>query len=108
MWKEYLSQSGGYVYMIAGCLSSFLLGLTRSTKKKFIGKVGEGLTCSLVSTGLISISNYYFPDAPQLAVFIGVFCGFLGSDYLNGLFKSLINLGLERLESKVKSDSEKK
>lgn len=102
MWKEYLGAGG--VYMIAGVVSSFFMGLTRSNKKKFISKLGEGFTCSLLSTGLITVSDYFLPDYPQLAIFIGVFVGFLGSEYLMTLIKNLINLALERLEIKAKEE----
>jgi len=93
--------------MFAGCVSSFLMGLTRSTKKHFLDKVGEGFTCSLLSTGLITVSNYFLPEYPQLAIFVGVFVGFLGSDYLTSLLKSLIDLALKRLDPK-NQDSDKK
>jgi hypothetical protein len=98
MWKEYLSTGG--VYMIAGISSSFFMGLLRSNKKRFLSKIGEGFTCSLLSTGLITISNYFLPDYPQVAIFVGVFVGFLGSEYLTELIKNLINIALDRLEIK--------
>lgn len=90
--------------MIAGTVSSFLMGLIRANKPRFVERCGEGLTCALLSTGLISISDYFFPGYPQSAIFVGVFVGFLGSDYLTSLVQKIISYLLERIKPKDEKD----
>ena len=99
MLKEWIQEGGG-VYMASGAATSFILALIRAKHTKFIDRLGEAVTCSLLSTGLITLANVYYPEYPQLGIFIGVFIGFLGSDYLTELIKSVISIFVDKLKSK--------
>ncbi len=99
MLKEWLNEGGG-LYMASGAITSFILALIRAKHTKFIDRLGEATTCSLLSTGLITLANIYYPEYPQLGIFIGVFIGFLGSDYLTELIKRVISAVLDKFISK--------
>lgn len=103
MLKEWLNEGGG-LYMAAGGVTSFIMALLRAKHTKMIDRLGEATTCSLLSTGLITLANIYYPQYPQLGIFIGVFVGFLGSDYLTSLIKNTINYLLDKL---IKGNSSK-
>jgi len=88
--------------MAAGATTSFILALIRAKHTKFIDRLGEATTCSLLSTGLITLANVYYPQYPQLGIFIGVFIGFLGSDYLTELIKSLLSVLVNKFRGEQK------
>lgn len=91
------------IYLLIGTVCSFVMAYLRSTKRKFMAKICEALTCSMLSSALILISEYYFKWPLELGVAIGTFVGFLGSDYISLKIKQVINLKVEG-----KSDDESK
>ena len=99
MLKEWLNEGGG-VYMAAGGITSFVMALLRAKHTKFVDRLGEATTCALLSTGLITLANIYYPEYPQCSILIGTFVGFLGSDYLTDQIKNLINFLVERITNK--------
>lgn len=94
---EYIFNTPELFYLSTGVLSSFLMAIMRSKKNRFISKLAEGLTCSMLSSALIVISEYYLKLPFELSLPIGTFVGFLGSDYISQTLKGVIS-------KKVKKD----
>ena len=84
------------IYLMIGAACSFVMAYLRSTKRKFMVKICEALTCSMLSSALILISEYYFHWPLELGVAIGTFVGFLGSDYISAKIKQLINVKVDK------------
>lgn len=77
------------------------MAMLRSAKQTWLAKIAEGLTCSMLSSALILVSEYYFKLPLELSAAIGTFVGFLGSDYISSKIKQIINI-------KVDSTNERK
>lgn len=82
-------------------MSSFVMAMLRSAKQTWLAKIAEGLTCSMLSSALILVSEYYFKLPLELSAAIGTFVGFLGADYISSKIKQIINI-------KVDSTNERK
>ena len=80
------------IYLMIGAACSFVMAYLRSVKRTFAAKICEALTCSMLSSALILISEYYLHWPLELGVAIGTFVGFLGSDYISLKIKQVINL----------------
>ena len=72
-----------FIYLLIGTGCSFVMAYLRSVKRTFAAKICEALTCSMLSSALILISEYYLHWPLELGVAIGTFVGFLGSDYID-------------------------
>ena len=93
---EYIFNTPELFYLSTGVLSSFLMAIMRSKKNRFISKLAEGLTCSMLSSALIVISEYYLKLPFELSLPIGTFVGFLGSDYISQTLKGVISKKVEK------------
>ena len=93
---EYIFNTPELFYLSTGVLSSFLMAIMRSKKNRFISKLAEGLTCSMLSSALIVISEYYLKLPFELSLPIGTFVGFLGSDYIAQTLKGVILKKVEK------------
>lgn len=85
-----------FIYLLIGAGCSFVMAYLRSVKRTFAAKICEALTCSMLSSALILISEYYFHWPLELGVAIGTFVGFLGSDYISAKVKQFINVKVEQ------------
>ena len=84
-----------FIYLLIGAGCSFVMAYLRSMKRTFAAKICEALTCSMLSSALILIAEYYFKWPLELGVAIGTFVGFLGSDYISAKIKQIINVKVE-------------
>ena len=50
--------------------------------KSFSTCVSEAAMCAFLSSGLGQFAVYAFDVKPEISMFIGTFCGFLGTDYI--------------------------
>lgn len=85
-----------FIYLLIGAGCSFVMAYLRSVKRTFAAKICEALTCSMLSSALILISEYYLHWPLELGVAIGTFVGFLGSDYISAKIKQLINVKVDK------------
>lgn len=85
-----------FIYLLIGAGCSFVMAYLRSVKRTFAAKICEALTCSMLSSALILISEYYLQWPLELGVAIGTFVGFLGSDYISAKVKQFINVKVEQ------------
>ncbi len=99
MLKEWFNDGGG-IYMTIGGLTSFVMALLRAKHTKIVDRLGEAATCALLSTGLITLANIYYPEYPQCSILIGTFVGFLGSDYLTEIIKNIIGFLVDKLTNR--------
>lgn len=83
------------LYLAIGSASAFVTSILRSAKKSFWAKIAEGITCSMISSALIVVSEYYLKLPLELSAAIGTFVGFLGSDYISTKIKSIINIKIK-------------
>ena len=84
-----------FIYLLIGAGCSFVMAYLRSVKRTFAAKICEALTCSMLSSALILIAEYYLHWPLELGVAIGTFVGFLGSDYISAKIKQIINVKVE-------------
>lgn len=85
-----------FIYLLIGAGCSFVMAYLRSVKRTFAAKICEALTCSMLSSALILISEYYLHWPLELGVAIGTFVGFLGSDYISAKVKQFINVKVDK------------
>ena len=85
-----------FIYLLIGTGCSFVMAYMRSMKRTFAAKICEALTCSMLSSALILISEYYLHWPLELGVAIGTFVGFLGSDYISAKIKQIINVKVDK------------
>lgn len=96
-------------------LTAFIRTHRARPAMRFVARVGEALTCSLLSTMCTYALQIYYGVGEENAILIGVFCGALGTDtiirYLalfldRYLVKFLDKWLAKQNESDTKSDSE--
>ena len=90
------------LYLAIGSASAFVTSILRSAKKSFWAKIAEGITCSMISSALIVVSEYYLKLPLELSAAIGTFVGFLGSDYISTKIKSIINIKIKDNDNESK------
>lgn len=81
------------VCILGGGVMSFIVALLRQKQAKikpFSVCVSEALLCAFLSSGIAQVAIYFFSMRPESSMFIGTFCGFLGTDFLKSLLRSLI------------------
>lgn len=88
--------------IFVGGLAGFIVTMLKNkeTKKSFSAKASEAALCACISASLCQFGIYAFDMSPNLSMFVGTFCGWLGADYIKNLVTSYI-------ESKVKKEAEK-
>lgn len=91
----YKNLSPELLYLFIGSASAFVMAILRSAKKSFWAKIAEGITCSMISSALIIVAEYYCKLPLELSAAIGTFVGFLGSDYISTKIKSIINIKIK-------------
>ena len=79
--------------ILGGGVMSFIVALLRQKKaqiKPLSVCVSEALLCAFLSSGIAQVAIYLFDMRPESSMFIGTFCGFLGTDFLKSVLKGLI------------------
>lgn len=91
-------------FFIAGVLASFLtyvLHARGKTRKNLSYRLSEGLTCALLTSGVIPAARYYFNLPPELSILCGVFIGILGIDTIHLAVISIVDYKRRQLEEKL-------
>lgn len=95
----YLEENAIYfVFLVGGAVFSFVTAVLRSvghTRKHFIVRLSESLICSCVSTGIAIclVSLLGLPDI--VAIPVGVFVGFFGTDLVRAFVVAFLNHQVE-------------
>lgn len=89
---------------LAAAGTAFIRTYRRHPGMRFVARVGEAATCSMLSTMLTYVLVLHFGMAQETAIPTGVFCGFLGTDtilvYLTRLLDHLVPHNKKPDESK--------
>lgn len=92
-------------FFIAGVLCSFLSYMLHSkgkTRRNLSYRLSEGLTCALLTSGVIPAVKYFFGLPANLSVFFGVIIGILGVDTIHLAVISIVDYKKRQLQDRLK------
>ena len=91
---EYISRE--VIYFVGSGVAAFLMALFRTVRfsdrgqQQFWMRLNEGFMCAMISSGLAVLMRTYFDTPFSWAIPIGVVVGFVGTNFIHVLIKSLI------------------
>lgn len=91
--SDWLKDHAGLCYMALGCVCGWVMAMLRSggfTTKDLRSRITDACMCSMLTSALWLVGTYYFHIADELAIPIGTFIGFLGTDFVRLLIKGYI------------------
>lgn len=89
-------------YFIGSGVAAFLMALSRTTRfadkehRRWAIKFNEALMCAMISSGIAVVIKTYFNAPFSWAIPIGVIVGFIGTNFIHVLIKSLIEFQVGR------------
>lgn len=91
---EYISHE--VIYFVGSGVAAFFMALFRTVRfsdrgqQQFWMRLNEGFMCAMISSGLAVLMRTYFDTPFSWAIPIGVVVGFVGTNFIHVLIKSLI------------------
>ena len=91
---EYISRE--VFYFVGSGVAAFFMALFRTVRfsdrgqQQFWMRLNEGFMCAMISSGLAVLMRTYFDTPFSWAIPIGVVVGFVGTNFIHVLIKSLI------------------
>lgn len=91
---EYISRE--VIYFVGSGVAAFFMALFRTVRfsdrgqQQFWMRLNEGFMCAMISSGLAVLMRTYFDTPFSWAIPIGVVVGFVGTNFIHVLIKSLI------------------
>lgn len=91
------------VYFIGSGLAAFLMALLRTAKfadreqRHFVQMLVEGGMCAMISGSMVGLIKTYFSASYSWAIPIGVIVGFVGTNFIHVLIKTLIEFQVGRV-----------
>lgn len=91
---EYISRE--VIYFVGSGVAAFFMALFRTVRfsdrnqRHFWMRLNEGFMCAMISSGLAVLMRTYFDTPFSWAIPIGVVVGFVGTNFIHVLIKSLI------------------
>lgn len=91
---EYISRE--VVYFVGSGVAAFFMALFRTVRfsdrgqQQFWMRLNEGFMCAMISSGLAVLMRTYFDTPFSWAIPIGVVVGFVGTNFIHVLIKTLI------------------
>lgn len=91
---EYISRE--VIYFVGSGVAAFFMALFRTVRfsdrgqQQFWMRLNEGFMCAMISSGLAVLMRTYFDTPFSWAIPIGVVVGFVGTNFIHALIKSLI------------------
>lgn len=91
---EYISRE--VIYFVGSGVAAFFMALFRTVRfsdrgqRQFWMRLNEGFMCAMISSGLAVLMRTYFDTPFSWAIPIGVVVGFVGTNFIHVLIKSLI------------------
>lgn len=91
---EYISRE--VIYFVGSGVAAFFMALFRTVRfsdrgqQQFWMRLNEGFMCAMISSGLAVLMRTYFDTPFSWAIPIGVVVGFVGTNFIHILIKSLI------------------
>ena len=82
---DWLKEHIPLVYMAIGCLCGWCMAMLRSggfSTRNFRSRVADATMCSMLTSALCYVSTVYFHFDDRMAIPIGTFIGFLGTDFI--------------------------
>lgn len=89
---DWIKEHIPFVYMGIGCVCGWCMAMLRSggfTTRDFRSRVADATMCSMLTSALCYISTVYFHLDDRLAIPIGTFVGFLGTDFIRIVIKTI-------------------
>lgn len=80
--------------ILGGGIMSFIVALLRQKQahiKSFSVCLSEAILCAFLSSAFGELAVYAFEMRPEVSMFIGTFCGFLGTDYIKSFIHTYLN-----------------
>lgn len=83
-------------YFVGSGVAAFFMALFRTVRfsdrgqQQFWMRLNEGFMCAMISSGLAVLMRTYFDTPFSWAIPIGVVVGFVGTNFIHVLIKSLI------------------
>ncbi len=90
------------LYFIGSGVAAFLMALFRTVKfadkeqRQFMQMLAEGFMCAMMSSGIAVLLKSYFNAPFSWAIPIGVIVGFIGTNFIHVIIKSLIEFQVGR------------
>lgn len=97
---EYISRE--VIYFVGSGVAAFFMALFRTVRfsdrgqRQFWMRLNEGFMCAMISSGLAVLMRTYFDTPFSWAIPIGVVVGFVGTNFIHVLIKSLIETQVGR------------
>lgn len=91
---EFISRE--VIYFVGSGVAAFFMALFRTVRfsdrgqQQFWMRLNEGFMCAMISSGLAVLMRTYFDTPFSWAIPIGVVVGFVGTNFIHVLIKSLI------------------
>lgn len=80
--------------ILGGAIMSFIVALLRQNQahiKSLSVCLSEAVLCAFLSSAIGELAVYAFDMRPEVSMFIGTFCGFLGTDYIKSFTHTYLN-----------------
>lgn len=103
--KTYFEENSEVVYLGAGSLFAFLMAFLRSakyTKKHFRTRATEGVMCAMLGSAITMGITEYWNLSNFWAMPIGIFIGFLGTDFIHAVIIGLVEYYSLKVKEKNK------
>lgn len=97
---DYISRE--VIYFVGSGVAAFFMALFRTVRfsdrgqQQFWMRLNEGFMCAMISSGLAVLMRTYFDTPFSWAIPIGVVVGFVGTNFIHVLIKSLIETQVGR------------
>lgn len=103
-WEEqtnHISESPFVVGFVVAIITSLLSTSRKHPRMKFMARITEALTCSILSLGLTKLAVFYFDFAgeEEMAIPIGVFVAWIGTSSLKEALNKIFEKWLGKLTS---------
>lgn len=85
--------------IVGGGVMGFIVALLRQEQahiKSISVCLSEAALCAFLSSAIGELAVYAFDMRPEISMFIGTFCGFLGTDYIKGFIHNYLSMRISK------------